>query len=286
MTSRVVLDLGCCPAGSSPERTVRGAGGKAAVVTAHGPDVSASRCDSGSRSDVGDVGDSGVVPVAWGWRVAGLLGMHREAVVAGCPVPLAAQVTTWAAVAEELAADRWDLVVLRVAPGAAGRLLEAPEVLLRVLDARLDGLAAAVAADPGVAVEVEALLELRPLLLPLRATARGTAAVGSPRQHGDHGCPRPGALAVAGVDARDPLGSPRPVTGVDADGDGFVWWLELPPGQVPLLHREDDRLLVETAGQRRTLSLPAALARCTTRAATVVGDRLEVRFAPDPGAWR
>ena len=36
---------------------------------------------------------------------------------------------------------------------------------------------------------------------------------------------------------------------------------------------------------RRTFRLPAALARCEVRAATVVADRLEVLFVPDPDAW-
>lgn len=280
MAGRVVLDLACCPAGSAPERTVRRAGGKAVVLAAAGvaPVVPTEVCD-GEGDVAGD-------PVAWGWQVAGLLGLHREAVVAGCPVPLADEATTWARVADELAGDRWDVVVLRAAPAGVGRLVEAPEVLVRVLDARLDALAAAVGADPHAAAEVATLLDLRPRLLALRSTAGAAVVVGHPHQHREHGCSRPGALAVASVDRDDPVSAQRPATGVRRDGDGFVWWLDLPAGEVPQLHREDDRLLVATGAQQRTLPLPSALARCAVRAATVVADRLEVRFAPDPDAWR
>lgn len=205
----------------------------------------------------------------------------------GVPVPLAHCLLTWAEVRRELDADRWDVVVVQVPPAGAGELLDAPDLLLRVLDARLDALAPGVGADPAAASEAADLLALRPDLLAARAVAETAAAVGHPEQH--LGCDRPGSLGLPTVDHRspaDPGGRARPAVSVRADGDGFVWALALPPGAVPVLARDGDRLAVRAGTARRTFRLPAALARCDVRAATVVADRLEVRLEPDPDAWR
>lgn len=274
MSTTVVLDPGCCAAGSQPEEAFRSAGGKALVLTAA----------TGGR--LHDEPDDAGHPDGWSWRVADLLGLHRQAVLAGCPVPLARVASTWAAVVDEVATDRWDAVVLPVPARETPELLDGPRLLLRVLDARLDDLAGAVGDDPQAAAQVAALLGLRPPLAELVAVAAAAVGLGGADEHRRHGCARPGGLAVPTLRRDDVTGAPLPAVGVRSDGDGYVWWVRVAEGAVPQLHHEVDRVLVTVGRERRMLPLPAALTRCTVRAATVVGDRLEVRFVPDPDAWR
>ncbi|MFC3688399.1 hypothetical protein [Aquipuribacter hungaricus] len=289
MTGRVVLDLGCCPAGSQPGTAVRRAGGKV-LELATGPDAGP---DAGPAVDVAStpgaadslrLGAPPADPDGWEGRVARLLGLHAGAVAAGVPVPLADHVVTWARVRRELEADRWDVVVLAVAPYAVPALVEAPAVLLDVVDARLDALAPGAGTDPSAASQLVELLDLRPALVAARDLAEGAAAAGHPGQH--QGCDRPGSTGLATVDRDDPAGPPVRSVRVEADGDGLVWSVALPRGLRPVLAHDGRRLRVGTGPARRTFRLPAALTRCEVRAARVVADRLEVRFEPHPDAWR
>lgn len=307
MGSRVVLDLGCCPAGSRPERAVRRGGGKAVVLDAAQPVDLHPGLDSplhplpGSSPDgVHDPSDrssdaspdgssrasarAGRDVAGWLGRVAGVVGMDPAAVAAGVPVPLAHHLVTWADVRRESEHDRCDVLVVRVAPREAVGLLDAPDLLLRTLDARLEALAPAVGADAGVASEVAGLLALRPDLLAARALADGACVTGATPAHGGHGCP--GLLGAPAVEVDEPTGDVLAGTEVRPVGEGFVWCVAVPPGSVPRLARDGDRVVVAAGEQRRTLRLPAALARCRARAATVVADRLQVHLAPDPDAWR
>jgi hypothetical protein len=220
----------------------------------------------------------------WSGLVARVVGAAAEAVAAGVPVPLAHCLLSWSEVSRELEADRCDVVVVRVRPSSAGELIDAPDLLLRVLDARLAALAPELGADPAAASQAADLLAARPPLLAARALAEAAAATGHPEQHG--GCDRAGTLGLPTVDRDRPLGPARPAVTVRAEGDGFVWSLVLPPGAVPALARQDDRLAVRALTGGRTFRLHAALARCEVRAATVVGDRLEVSLEPVPDAWR
>ena len=213
-----------------------------------------------------------------------LVGLHPAALAAGVPVPLAHHLLTWSDVRRELDADRWDLVVVRVHPDVVADLVQAPDLLLRVLDARLDALASTVGYDPVDASQAADLLALRPELVAARAVAEVACAGGHPAQH--EGCDRPGALGLATVDAQDPTAAPSPATAVRADGDGFVWHVAVPVGVEPELAHQGDRLAVRVGDQRRTFRLPAVLTRCRVRAARVVAGRLEVRLDPDPDAWR
>lgn len=267
----VLLDLGCCPAGSTPERVVRDRGGKAVVVAPVEP--------AGLRHD--EQPD----PDGWVGHVADLVGLHPQALAAGCPVPLAEHVLTWARVAQELDADRWDAVVVP-APGAlAVALLEAPAVLLRTLDARLDALAGTVGDDAEAARRVAGLLVLRPRLRALADVAAGASLAGHTARHREHGCDR-AVVGLGTVDPADPTAPPRPGLGVRTGDGDLLWWLEVPAGTLPDVHREEDRLLVRVGSAWRELALPPALTRCRATAATVVADRLEVRFTPDPDSWR
>jgi hypothetical protein len=280
VSASVVLDLGCCPVGSAPQDAFRDAGAKAVVVAGPAETVG----DPLSRE--GAVRDDGTVDVdSWAWRLADLLGLHREALLAGCPVPLAAEAQVWARVADERDADRWDAVVVPVTSAGAGPLLDAPSLLLRVLDARLDALAPLVGDDPAAATQVASLLGLRPALQRLVAVAAVAVGAGDRAAHAHHGCVRPGGLALGSIDPGSGALA-RPGTGARADGDAFVWWAELSGDSLPGLHREGGLLAVEADGCSRTLALPAALARCDTDSAVVVDGRLEVRLVPDPDAWR
>lgn len=285
MTGRVVLDLGCCPAGSQPGSAVRRAGGKVLELAAGPDDGPHPGPDRGAGGAEGlRLGAPAEDPDGWEGRVARLLGLHAGAVAAGVPVPLAEQAVTWARVRRELEADRWDVVVLAVAPHEVPALVEAPALLLDVVDARLGALAPAAGTDPSAASQLVELLDLRPALLAARDLAEGAAAAGHPGQH--DGCDRPGSTGLATVDRGDPAGPPVRAVRVDADGDGLVWSVALPPGVRPVLAHDGRRLRVGAGGARRTFRLPAALTRCEVRAARVVADRLEVRFEPHPDAWR
>jgi hypothetical protein len=68
-------------------------------------------------------------------------------------------------------------------PGAAvlaGELLDAPDLLLRVMDARLAALAPGLGTDPAAASQAADLLAARPSLLAARALAEAAAAAGHP----------------------------------------------------------------------------------------------------------
>lgn len=276
MTTSVLLEPGCCPAGTGAAAAVHRSGGKAVVVVPlRGP---------GSPGEDLLRDDGSVDADDWPWRVADVVGLDRHAVVAGCPVPLADAARTWARVGDEVGTGRWDVVVLPLAGARAEELLEGPDVLLRVLDARLHALAPSVGEDPWVAARVAALLRLRPDVVAIAGTAGAACALGTVAQHGRHGCTDP---AVLGVPAVPGPGAPaQPCRGVRAEGDDLVWWLDLPAGADPLLHRQGDRLLVQVGGLERSFRLPAALTRCRATAARVVAHRLQVRFEPDPDAWR
>ncbi|WP_380168595.1 hypothetical protein [Jannaschia sp. R86511] len=273
MATAVLLEPGCCPAGAAAVAVER-AGGKAVRVR---PATGGSPLREDGTPDAG----------GWAWRVADVVGISREALLAGCPVPLADAVTTWARAAEEVDAGRWDAVVVPVGSGAAVALLEAPGVVLRVLDARLDATAGAVGDDRVAAAQVAAWVQLRPGFAALADLAGSVGTWGTRARHGAHGCAGAAGLGLPTLDA---LGGPAEPTQGVRTGDGrLVWWLELPAGAEPELHQEEDRLVVVTGGSRRTFRLPAALRRCHVRGAAVVdhGPRqLEVVFEPDPQAWR
>lgn len=79
---------------------------------------------------------------------------------------------------------------------------------------------------------------------------------------------------------REPLRVSRTV-------DGFALTLALPfaeRGEIDL-GRRGDELVVTVGGDRRLLSLPSALRRCTIEGARLVDGELAVRFVPDPDLW-
>lgn len=75
---------------------------------------------------------------------------------------------------------------------------------------------------------------------------------------------------------------------VTRDSDGFLLSLALPLARLDELDlaRSGDQLVVTVAGHRRVLALPSALRRCDVAGARLVGNRLVVRFEPDPEQWR
>jgi arsenite-transporting ATPase len=103
------------------------------------------------------------------------------------------------------------------------------------------------------------------------------------------------ALAALGAAtyAGDPVGEvPRePTFTVERTVDGFAFSLRTPyaaTGSVDLARSGDD-LVVGVGDERRLLTLPSALRRCTVDGARLVGAgadaRLVVRFVPDPAVW-
>ncbi len=101
------------------------------------------------------------------------------------------------------------------------------------------------------------------------------------------------ALGETTYGSGDPVGAvpTAPPLSVTRTVDGFALELALPfatRGQVTLARSGDD-LVVGVGGQRRVLTLPSALRRCTVEGARLVGAgaeaRVIVRFAPDPTVW-
>ncbi len=97
----------------------------------------------------------------------------------------------------------------------------------------------------------------------------------------------PGTTTRA-VDPAELLARPvrRPL-GVDRTEDGYALWLDLPhvrAADVGLQRRGGD-LVLDVAGHRRVLTLPAALQRCDVTDARVAGGRLRVGFTPDEAVW-
>lgn len=81
--------------------------------------------------------------------------------------------------------------------------------------------------------------------------------------------------------------TPVPAVRVDREGGTFILSLALPlveRDEVDLVRRGDD-LVVTVQGQRRALTLPSALRRCTVTEAKLAGGRLSIEFAPDPDLW-
>jgi arsenite-transporting ATPase len=107
-----------------------------------------------------------------------------------------------------------------------------------------------------------------------------------------------GAPALAELGARvygtgDPVGDVPdvPTMSVERTVDGFALALALPHvsrGETTLSRSGDD-LVVGVGADRRVLTLPSALRRCTVEGARLdgagAGARLVVRFVPDPAVW-
>ena len=74
---------------------------------------------------------------------------------------------------------------------------------------------------------------------------------------------------------------------VEADGADFVLTLPLPlvsAGEVGMARRDDD-LVIEVGGQRRVVTLPSVLRRCTVHGAAIGSGELRVRFERDEELW-
>ncbi len=105
----------------------------------------------------------------------------------------------------------------------------------------------------------------------------------------------PVGLAALTELGRDLYGDDDPTAGdcpaelmlLEREGELFVLSLLL-----PLARRDDlglarsgDDLVLTVAGHRRLVSLPSVLTRCQVDGAALAGDRLRVRFRPDPSLW-
>ncbi len=96
-----------------------------------------------------------------------------------------------------------------------------------------------------------------------------------------------GAQLYGDADPAADAGPAPDLLDVQPDGDGFVLSLALPLArrQDLGLSRSGDELVVTVGGHRRVLALPSLLRRCTVVGAGLVGERLRVRFVPDPAQW-
>jgi len=98
------------------------------------------------------------------------------------------------------------------------------------------------------------------------------------------------ALGTALYGDADPAADAVPLPDlldVQRDGEAYVLSMALPladRGDLRLARSGDD-LVVTVAGHRRVLALPGLLRRCTVAGAALAGQRLRVRFVPDPAQW-
>ena len=208
--ARVLLDLGCCPAGP------RAAGGsscaRAARPSCCGPPRAAdllpgARGDRDARTRRARRGPGGGPA---GRRAPGSGTSVRGRGRSACPSRWPATCSPGPTSRRELEADRWDVVVVRVDAaerrGAAGR---ARPAAARARRPPRRPRARAVGTDPDAAAEVADLLALRPALLGAararRGGRRGRAPGAAPRAAG-----APGRSALATVDRDDPAGPARP----------------------------------------------------------------------------
>jgi arsenite-transporting ATPase len=83
------------------------------------------------------------------------------------------------------------------------------------------------------------------------------------------------------------LSEPRELLRVDAEGDGFLLRMALPLAAKAAVDvaRAGDDLVVTVGGNRRVLTLPSVLRRCTVAGGEFDEGELRVRFQPDPAVW-
>ena len=204
---------------------------------------------------------------------------------------------------ERLARDLADVRALLTAPTTTVRVVLTPEAVVvaearRTLTSlalhgyRVDGLVANRVFPDGDDPFLRSWREAQAVqLAAVRADAGGVPVRVAPYRDGEPvGLP---ALVALGADLRgddDPAAEPEPaeeLVRVLPRADGYVLQLAL-----PLVRREDvhlsragDELVVTVAGSRRAIVLPSLLRRCQVTGAGRAGDRLEVRFTPDPAQW-
>jgi arsenite-transporting ATPase len=101
------------------------------------------------------------------------------------------------------------------------------------------------------------------------------------------------ALTEVGADLygdEDPAADPNEVDAlldVRRDGEEYVLSMALPLARREELDlsRSGDELVLTLGGHRRVLVLPSLLQRCQVAGAALAGERLRVRFVPDPALW-
>jgi arsenite-transporting ATPase len=83
------------------------------------------------------------------------------------------------------------------------------------------------------------------------------------------------------------LREPRELMHVDPVDDEFVLRMSLPLATRSAVDvaRVGEDLVVTVSGNRRVLTLPSVLRRCTVVGGDFDGSELQVRFRPDPGLW-
>lgn len=245
------------------------------------------------------------LPAALQWYVDKTFPAHRRALRAarpllgrGAAVPAEGVVEAVVRLHGELGAVR-DLLL---SPTSSVRLVLTPEAVvvaetrrtltsLALYGYRVDGVVVnrvfPVSSDPFLAgwvgAQQEQLARVRRDVgaLPVREQAyRGGEPVG---------------LAALTELGRDLYGDDDPAVGppagelmtVEREGTQFVLSLML-----PLARREDlglarsgDDLVLTVGGHRRLVALPSVLTRCQVDGAALAGERLRVRFRPDPSLW-
>ncbi len=247
------------------------------------------------------------LPEVLQWYVDKVFPAHRRALRAVRPLlgrhePLVPADGVLAAV-ERLQRELADVRALLTAPSTSVRLVLTPEAVvvaearrtltsLALYGYRVDALVAnrvfPASDEPflagWVAAQAEQLARVRadaPGLPVLQAAYRAGEPVGLAAlvEVGEalYGDADPAAAAAPAPDLLD----------VEPDGDGFVLSLSLPLASRDELGlaRAGDDLVLTVGGHRRVLALPSLLCRCSVVGAGLVGERLRVRFVPDPEQW-
>jgi len=247
------------------------------------------------------------LPEALQWYVDKVFPAHRRALRAVRPLLGRSDPTLPAdgvlAAVERLHRDLADVRALLTSPVTSVRVVLTPEAVvvaearrtltcLALYGYRVDGLLANRVFPPSDEPFLRGWVAAQAgQLAAVRADAAGLPVLQAPYRPAEPvGL---AALCAVGADLYgddDPAADAAPapaLVDVQPEGEGFVLSLAL-----PLAHREDlgltrtgDELVLTVGGHRRVLALPSLLCRCTVVGAALAGERLRVRFLPDPAQW-
>jgi hypothetical protein len=95
------------------------------------------------------------------------------------------------------------------------------------------------------------------------------------------------SLSLARDCGLDTPWTPIPVSGVEADGDGYIWIIPMidPLGQPVRVGYRGDAAYIQVGAHRRRLPMPSVVQRCTMVSADVDASAIRIHCEPNPNVW-
>jgi hypothetical protein len=95
------------------------------------------------------------------------------------------------------------------------------------------------------------------------------------------------SLSLAGDCGLDTAWTAPPISGVEADGDGYIWIIPMiDPLEQPIrVGYRGDAAYVQVGAHRRRLRMPSVVQRCTVVAADVDARSIRIHCTPDQRVW-